>query len=120
MFGSFGCHEDFRCREDFRRREDFRCSHERECKKEEPERVNRNRVCNVLANISPGTEVSLLKLKSNGTFHNLVFEGFCNGIALFSALQKHDKDNKGDKNHNTDTFSGILRVCPEDIIAVAL
>ncbi|MBE7120476.1 DUF3915 family protein [Bacillus cereus] len=119
MFGSFGCCDNFR-----------ECHHrERECDHREKEEVRpqRHAVCNVLAHLSIGTEISLLKLKGNGTFRNLVFEGFCNGIALFSALNRDNKDNnnnnKDDKNgnnRNDDRFEGILRVCPEDVIAIAL
>ncbi|PEB14659.1 DUF3915 domain-containing protein [Bacillus thuringiensis] len=119
MFGSFGCCDNFRdCHH-----------HEREHNHREKERVEirpqRPAVCNVLANLSIGTEVSLLKLKGNGTFRNLVFEGFCNGIALFSALRRdndkdNNKDDKNGNNRNDDRFEGILRVCPEDVIAIAL
>ena len=121
MFGSFGCCDNFR-----------ECHHherERDHREKEVVRPQKPAVCNVLANISIGTEISLLKLKGNGTFRHLIFEGFCNGIALFSALNRYNKDdkdnnnNKDDKdgrNRNDDRFEGILRVCPEDIIAIAL
>lgn len=94
-------------------------------RKREEVRPQRAAVCNVLAHLSIGTEISLLKLKGNGTFRNLVFEGFCNGIALFSALRRDDdkdnnKDDKNGNNRNDDRFEGILRVCPEDVIAIAL
>lgn len=83
-------------------------------------------VCNVLASISVGTELSLLSIRGNGTFNNVIFEGFANGVALFSALARNnDKDNKDnnkdDKNNqNRNTFTGILRVCPTDIVAIAI
>lgn len=121
MFGSFGCCDNFRDCHHHEREHNHR---EKEKEKEEV-RPQRHAVCNVLANLSIGTEVSLLKLKGNGTFRNLVFEGFCNGIALFSALRKdddkdNDKDDKNGNNRNDDKFEGILRVCPEDVIAIAL
>ncbi|QWG46402.1 DUF3915 domain-containing protein [Bacillus mycoides] len=124
MFGSFGCCDNFReCHH--RERE---CDHREHREKEREEvRPQRPAVCNVLAHLSIGTEISLLKLKGNGTFRNLVFEGFCNGIALFSALRRDDdkdnnnnKDDKNGNNRNDDRFEGILRVCPEDVIAIAL
>lgn len=82
-------------------------------------------VCNVLASISVGTELSLLSIRGNGTFNNVIFEGFANGVALFSALARNNKDdkdnNKDDKNNqNRNTFTGILRVCPTDIVAIAI
>ncbi|KFN03017.1 DUF3915 domain-containing protein [Bacillus clarus] len=114
MFGSFGCCDNFR-----------ECHHrERECHHREKEEVKEQRpaVCNVLASISVGTELSLLSIRGNGTFRNVIFEGFANGVALFSALAMNDKnDNKDDKNNpNTNTFTGILRVCPTDIVAIAI
>jgi hypothetical protein len=123
MFGTFGCRDDFReCHN--RERE---CHHrERECHHREKEEVREQRpaICNVLRNISVGTEISFLKIRGDGTFHNVVFEGFANGVALFSALamqqgqgqQQGGKDNQG----NRDTFTGILRVCPTDVIAIAI
>lgn len=94
---------------------------EREVKPQQPA------VCNVLASISVGTELSLLSIRGNGTFNNVIFEGFANGVALFSALARNnnDKDNKdNDKddkhNQNRNTFTGILRVCPTDIVAIAI
>jgi hypothetical protein len=86
MFGSFGCCDNFRdCHH-----------HERECNHREKAVVKPQRPA--VANLSIGTEISLLKLKGNGRFRNLVFGGFCNGIALFSALRRDndDKDNKKD------------------------
>lgn len=84
-------------------------------------------VCNVLASISVGTELSLLSIRGNGTFNNVIFEGFANGVALFSALARNDKDNKDNNNNkddknnqNRNTFTGILRVCPTDIVAIAI
>ncbi|PEY41520.1 hypothetical protein CN354_06855 [Bacillus cereus] len=120
MFGSFGCRDDFR-----------ECHHrERDCHHREHEGHHREKedhhkrtaVCNVLRNIAIGTEISLLTIKGNVTFRNVIFEGFSNGVALFSALDTGDgKDNKDDKNNmNTSKFTGILRVCPEDIIAIAI
>lgn len=118
MFGSFGCCDNFRdCHH-----------HERECRHHEKEkerevvRPQQPAVCNVLANISVGTELSLLSIRGNGTFNNVIFEGFANGVALFSALARNDKDNnKDDKNNqNRNTFTGILRVCPTDIVAIAI
>lgn len=90
-------------------------------KEREEVRPQRPAVCNVLASISVGTEISLL----NQSFRNVIFEGFCNGVALFSALANNNKDNnKDDKNNqnnqNQNTFTGILRVCPTDIIAIAI
>ncbi|MFK4424177.1 DUF3915 domain-containing protein [Bacillus sp. RC51] len=122
MFGSFGCCDNFR-----------ECHHrERECdhrdhreKEREEVRPHRPAVCNVLATISVGTEISLLSIRGHQSFRNVIFEGFCNGVALFSALARNNNDkdnnNKDDKNNqNQNTFTGILRVCPTDIIAVAI
>ncbi|MGG0258717.1 DUF3915 domain-containing protein [Bacillus mycoides] len=120
MFGSFGCCDNFRD-----------CHHrERECdhreKEKEEVRPQRPAVCNVLASISVGTELSLLSIRGNGTFNNVIFEGFANGVALFSALARNNNDkdnnnNKDDKNNqNRNTFTGILRVCPTDIVAIAI
>lgn len=122
MFGSFGCCDNFRdCHH-----------HERECdrrdhrEKEREVKPQQPAVCNVLASISVGTELSLLSIRGNGTFNNVIFEGFANGVALFSALARNnDKDNKDnnkdDKNNqNRNTFTGILRVCPTDIVAIAI
>lgn len=118
MFGSFGCRDDFReCHH--RERE---CHHrERESHREKEDNHKKTAVCNVLRNIAIGTEISLLTIKGNVTFRNVIFEGFSNGVALFSALATDDKDNKDDKNNmNTNKFTGILRVCPDDIIAIAI
>ncbi|HDR7325389.1 MULTISPECIES: DUF3915 family protein [Bacillus] len=120
MFGSFGCCDNFRdCHH-----------HERECRHHEKEKEvvkpQQPAVCNVLASISVGTELSLLSIKGIGSFNNVIFEGFANGVALFSALarnnnDKDDKDNdKDDKNRQRNTFNGILRVCPTDIVAIAI
>lgn len=121
MFGSFGCCDNFRdCHH-----------HERECRHHEKEkekevvRPQQPAVCNVLASISVGTELSLLSVKGVGSFNNVIFEGFCNGVALFSALARNDKDNKDNNkddkhNQNRNTFTGILRVCPTDIVAIAI
>ncbi|MBO1624722.1 DUF3915 family protein [Bacillus arachidis] len=117
MFGSFGCHEDFR---------HFHCDRDRdrdrEREKEKEKEKENNAVCNVLRNISIGTEISLLSIRNNGTFHNVIFEGFSNGVALFSALAMgNDKDNKDDKNNqHANRFTGILRVCPNDVVAIAI
>lgn len=116
MFGSFGCCDNFRD-----------CHHrERECdhrEKEKEVKPQQTAVCNVLASISVGTELSLLSIRGNGTFNNVIFEGFANGVALFSALARNNKDDndKDDKNNqNRNTFTGILRVCPTDIVAIAI
>ncbi|MED1508357.1 DUF3915 domain-containing protein [Bacillus proteolyticus] len=118
MFGSFGCCDNFRD-----------CHHrERECdhreKEKEEVRPQRTAVCHVLANISVGTEISLLSIRGNGTFNNVIFEGFANGVALFSALARNndnkDNNNNKDGKNNQNTFTGILRVCPTDIVAIAI
>ncbi|PFS61993.1 hypothetical protein COK41_16850 [Bacillus cereus] len=118
MFGSFGCCDNFRD-----------CHHrERECDHREKEREVRPQqpaVCNVLASISVGTELSLLSIRGHESFRNVIFEGFCNGVALFSALARNNNDkdnnNKDDKNNqNQGRFTGILRVCPTDIVAIAI
>ncbi len=120
MFGSFGCCDNFRdCHH-----------HERECRHHEKEkevvRPQQPAVCNVLASISVGTELSLLSIKGIGSFNNVIFEGFANGVALFSALARNNNDkdnkddNKDDKNRQRNTFNGILRVCPTDIVAIAI
>lgn len=121
MFGSFGCRDDFRdCHHDHCRNRDREREREREREKEEFHR--RTPVCNVLRNVAIGTEISLLTIRGDVTFRNVIFEGFCNGVALFSALAtRDDKDNKDDKNNmNTTKFTGILRVCPNDIISIAI
>ncbi len=123
MFGSFGCCDNFRECHHRERECDHRDHREKEREREEV-RPQQHAVCNVLRNISVGTEISFLKIRGNGTFHNVVFEGFANGVALFSALamqqgqgqQQGGKDNQG----NRDTFTGILRVCPTDVIAIAI
>jgi len=123
MFGSFGCCDNFR---DCHHRE-RECDHRdhREKEKEREVKPQQTAVCNVLASISVGTELSLLSIRGNGTFNNVIFEGFANGVALFSALARNNKDdkdnNKDDKNNqNRNTFTGILRVCPTDIVAIAI
>lgn len=72
MFGSFGCCDNFRdCHH-----------HERECRHHEKEkekevvRPQQPAVCNVLASISVGTELSLLSIRGNGTFNNVIFVRF--------------------------------------------
>ncbi|MEC2537233.1 DUF3915 family protein [Bacillus cereus] len=118
MFGSFGCCDNFReCHHHERERDHREKEREREVRPQQPA------VCNVLANISVGTELSLLSIRGNGTFNNVIFEGFANGVALFSALARNDKDNKDnnkdDKNNqNRNTFTCILRVFPTDIDAI--
>lgn len=93
---------------------------EREVKPQQPA------VCNVLASISVGTELSLLSIKGIGSFNDVIFEGFANGVALFSALARNNNDkdnkddNKDDKHRQRNTFNGILRVCPTDIVAIAI
>ena len=120
MFGSFGCCDNFReCHHHERERDHREKEREREVRPQQPA------VCNVLASISVGTELSLLSVKGVGSFNNVIFEGFANGVALFSALARNDKDNKDnnkdDKNNqNRNTFTGILRVCPTDIVAIAI
>ncbi|MGW5951031.1 DUF3915 family protein [Bacillus mycoides] len=123
MFGSFGCCDNFReCHH--RERE---CDHREHREKEREEvRPHRPAVCNVLASISVGTEISLLSIRGDGSFRNLIFEGFANGVALFSALARNNKDNNNNNNNNKDdknnqnSFTGILRVCPTDIVAIAI
>ncbi|PFK46855.1 hypothetical protein COI93_03125 [Bacillus cereus] len=117
MFGSFGCCDDFR---DRHRERD--CHREKDNHREKEDHHKVKAVCNVLRNIAIGTEISLLTIKGNVTFNNVIFEGFSNGVALFSALATgDDKDNKDGKNNmSTSKFTGILRVCPEDIIAIAI
>ncbi|MDR4983294.1 MULTISPECIES: DUF3915 domain-containing protein [Bacillus cereus group] len=119
MFGSFGCCDNFReCHHHERERD------HREKEKEREVKPQQSAVCNVLASISVGTELSLLSIRGNGTFNNVIFEGFANGVALFSALARNNNDkndNKDDKNNqNRNTFTGILRVCPTDIVAIAI
>ena len=119
MFGSFGCCDNFReCHHHERERDHREKEREREVRPQQPA------VCNVLASISVGTELSLLSIRGNGTFNNVIFEGFANGVALFSALARNNNNkdnNKDDKNNqNQNTFTGILRVCPTDIVAIAI
>ena len=56
-------------------------------KEKEEVRPQRHAVCNVLATSFIGTEVSLLSIKGNGTFRNLIFEGFVTVLlySLFSS-----------------------------------
>ncbi|CAM4038224.1 DUF3915 family protein [Bacillus manliponensis] len=98
MFGCFGCRDDFR---DFKDHKDFK-DHD-DCKND-----NRNKrpFCNLLANICIGTTIRQLTIRNDGTFNNLVFEGFANGVALFSTT--------------TGGFTGLLRVCPEDITSIII
>ncbi|PEO42432.1 DUF3915 family protein [Bacillus pseudomycoides] len=119
MFGSFGCREDFR---ECHRGHCCDRDREREREREKEKEKERHHVCNVLRHIAIGTEISLLTIKGNVTFRNVIFEGFSNGVALFSALNMGDnKDNKDNQNNmNATKFTGLLRVCPEDIIAIAI
>ena len=123
MFGSFGCCDNFR---DCHHRE-RECDHREHREKErEVVRPQQPAVCNVLASISVGTELSLLSIKGIGSFNDVIFEGFANGVALFSALARNNNDkdnkddNKDDKHRQRNTFNGILRVCPTDIVAIAI
>ncbi|WP_242226976.1 DUF3915 family protein [Bacillus cereus group sp. BfR-BA-01315] len=118
MFGSFGCRDDFRdCHRDCHRNRD--CDRDRE-RERERER-EKHAVCNVLRHVAIGTEISLLTIRGDVTFRNVIFEGFCNGVALFSALATgDDKDNNNKNNQNATRFTGILRVCPNDIISIAI
>lgn len=97
MFRSFGCDDDFR----------FGQHHDRDCKRDDFHRDDSRRrfpFCNVLANIAIGTEIELLQIKDSPTpFNNVVFEGFSKGVALFSGVN-----------------TGLLRVCPEDIVAIVI
>ncbi|MDC2867358.1 DUF3915 family protein [Bacillus sp. BP-3] len=61
-------------------------------------------LCNVLKNLSIGTTISLLTIRDNGSFNNVVFEGFSNGAALFSG--------------GNIPGTGLLRVCPHDVVAI--
>ncbi|MED2184678.1 DUF3915 domain-containing protein [Bacillus wiedmannii] len=124
MFGSFGCCDNFR---DCHHRE-RECDHRdhREKEREREVKPQQPAVCNVLASISVGTELSLLSIKGIGSFNDVIFEGFANGVALFSALARNNNDkdnkddNKDDKHRQRNTFNGILRVCPTDIVAIAI
>ncbi|PEI91893.1 hypothetical protein CN679_12220 [Bacillus pseudomycoides] len=114
MFGSFGCRDDFRdCHRD--------CHRNRDCDRDREREREKHAVCNVLRHVAIGTEISLLTIRGDVTFRNVIFEGFCNGVALFSALATGDnKDNNNKNNQNATTFTGILRVCPNDIISIAI
>ncbi|WP_088127579.1 DUF3915 family protein, partial [Bacillus sp. S1-R5C1-FB] len=116
MFGSFGVCDNFRDCHHNERERDHR-EKEREVKPQQPA------VCNVLASISVGTELSLLSVKGVGSFNKVVFEGFCSGVALFSTLARNNndeenKDNINDDKHNQNrnTFTGSLRVCHAEIV----
>ena len=79
MFGSFGCCDNFRdCHH-----------HERECRHHEKEkevvRPQQPAVCNVLASISVGTELSLLSVKGVGSFNNVILKVSVT-VLLFSLL----------------------------------
>ncbi|WP_440602664.1 DUF3915 family protein [Bacillus sp. GB_SG_008] len=109
MFGCFGfdgcrsgVRSDRRSRSDRRFRSDrrsFRCDSHRT--------GHRNRFCNVLRNLAIGTRIALLTIRDNGTFTDVVFEGFSNGVALFSGATT-----------GVGTTGGLLRVCPEDVVAI--
>lgn len=99
MFGCFGF-DDCRRHEDCHRRE-HNVKNEHHMKHEDE---FRNRLCNVLRNISIGTTITLLTIRDNGTFNNVVFEGFSNGVALFSG--------------GSIPGGGLLRVCPHDVVAI--
>ncbi|MEN1934562.1 DUF3915 family protein [Paenibacillus sp. 102] len=118
MFGSFGGRDDFRgCNfDDGCKKDDFRNDDSRK------DDFHRKSLCNVLINISIGTKISLLKVKDCGTFRDVVFEGFSCGVALFSKdnCRKDHHHDSGDNNRHKDDFKGLLRVCPEDIIAIAI
>ena len=119
MFGSFGCCDNFRDCHHHERERDHR---------EKRERLNHNNQLYVTYLLAFQLEQSfLLSVKGVGSFNNVIFEGFCNGVALFSALARNNNDkdnkdnNKDDKhNQNRNTFTGILRVCPTDIVAIAI
>ncbi|MGG0188274.1 DUF3915 family protein [Bacillus rhizoplanae] len=107
MFGGFGfdgcrsgVRSDRRFRSDRRVRSDrFICDDRRT--------GHRNRFCNVLRNLAIGTRIALLTIRDNGTFTDVVFEGFSNGVALFSGATT-----------GVGTTGGLLRVCPEDVVAI--
>lgn len=122
MFGSFGCCDNFRD-----------CHHrEREvtianiARKREKQLDHNNQLyVTYLLAFQLEQSFLFLSIRGNGTFNNVIFEGFANGVALFSALARNNKDNKDnnkdDKNNqNRNTFTGILRVCPTDIVAIAI
>lgn len=92
MFGCNGCRDDFRDPRDFDDRKD--------------DNKKKHRFCNVLGNICIGTTIRQLTIRDDGTFNNLVFEGFAHGVALFSTT--------------TGAFTGLLRVCPEDITSIII
>ncbi|MCM3735976.1 DUF3915 domain-containing protein [Bacillus cytotoxicus] len=96
MFGCFGF-DDCDCR-----RREHHVKQEQHVKHEED---HRNRLCNVLRNLSIGTRIALLTIRDNGTFNNVVFEGFSNGVALFSG--------------GNIAGAALLRVCPHDVVAIA-
>lgn len=106
MFGCFGfddCRSRNRC-SDRRVRSDRRFRSD--CRSGVPT-GHRNRFCNVLRNLAIGTQITLLTIRDNGTFNNVVFEGFSNGVALFSGATA-----------GVGTTGGLLRVCPEDVVAI--
>ncbi|PGE95827.1 hypothetical protein COM62_16845 [Bacillus pseudomycoides] len=127
MFGSFGCRDDFRdCHRDCHCHRNRDCDRDREREREREKERERERerekhaICNVLRHIAIGTEISLLTIRGDVTFRNVIFEGFSNGVALFSAISTDNKDGNKNQAANTNTFTGILRVCPNDIISIAI
>lgn len=80
MFGSFGCCDNFReCHHHERERDHREKEREREVRPQQPA------VCNVLASISVGTELSLLSIRGNGTFNNVILKVSLT-VLLFSLL----------------------------------
>ncbi|MEI4829068.1 DUF3915 family protein [Bacillus sp. FJAT-53711] len=100
MFGCFGFDGCDR-RSERRVRSDRRSEHRT---------GHRNRFCSVLRNISIGTPIALLTIRDNGSFNNVVFEGFSNGVALFSGVSTSVSVGT--------TTTGLLRVCPHDVVAI--
>lgn len=98
MFGGCFGFDDCDCR---RREHHMKQEHHKKPEEED----HRNRLCNVLRNISIGTTITLLTIRDNGSFNNVVFEGFSNGVALFS--------------RGNIPGASLLRVCPFDIVAIA-
>ena len=107
MFGCFGfdgCRSGLRSNRRFRSDRRLR-SDCRSFKHDGRRTGHRNRFCNVLRNLSIGTPIALLTIRDNGTFNNVVFEGFSNGVALFSG--------------GNIPGTGLLRVCPFDVVAIS-
>ncbi|WP_459499644.1 DUF3915 family protein [Bacillus sp. C1] len=129
-FGSFGCCDGFK---ECRHGRNDHCQHGRNDHRQHGRNDHRqhdkndgnhqNRVsCNVLANVSIGTRISLLCIKGCGTFRDVVFEGFSGGVALFSnECKKHHYYEECEEGcHHNDHFKGVLRVCPDDITALSI